>query len=59
MDGVPTTVRMPKFLTPADIERVKELKSDIPELTWVEAINEVILDERKQREMKDAALQNQ
>lgn len=46
MAGIPSVVAVPKFLTPGEIVKVKDMKSDIPELSWEEAIIEVVKDSR-------------
>lgn len=47
MEGIPSVVAIPKFLTPKEIEQIKDLKADIPELTWEQAICEIVNDSRK------------
>lgn len=49
MTGIPPTVAIPKFLSPKEIESVKELKQDRPELSWDQAVQEVVLSSVKKK----------
>lgn len=49
MQGIPSVVAVPKFLTPKEIENIKEMKYDIPDLSWEDAIREIIVDSRKKK----------
>lgn len=42
--GIPKSVAIPKFLRPAEILTVKEMKKDRPDLEWEEVIELVVLD---------------
>ena len=42
--GIPKRVAIPKFLRPAEILIVKEMKKDHPDLEWAEVIEKVVLE---------------
>lgn len=44
MKDLPRTASIPKFLSPTEILKVKEVKARDPKLGWTEAVEKVVYD---------------
>jgi hypothetical protein len=48
-EGIPNHVSLPKFMTTAEIQAVKQLHEATPGITWEEAVSAIIKQNSKSR----------
>ena len=44
MEGIPSNVKIPKFMRPAEIEEVQRLKREHRDMEWSEIVRVVVFD---------------